>query len=342
MISDDNLGITESGNGIPDILDEARNEVDFWLRLRDGKGYSHGLTSTNSSSVFYQAGTTPIAAWASAANSAMLANCFQIAGLTDLMNTYKDSAIVAYDYASALPDPMLDAKQEIGETGVRGRDLKMMAAAYLYNITGNTDFEDVINSLSAATTNSSAIANYDMNQLWASMAYLKTKQKVHYPDLFNKMKASIINEAKIMEANYVNTRPSRRATDNNTGYFKTIQNVQRSIVAHAITDNKAEKEFFGNAITLEADWGLGRNSLNIIYMTTATTNLASKKSIENAYTSGRNDGTPGLHPGHTPYINTDDWAPAMVMGRPSWMTAKCYPDYSTWPFRVPQHQRGLL
>ena len=37
-IGDDNLQIAESGNGIPDIIDEARNEVDFWLRLRDGKG----------------------------------------------------------------------------------------------------------------------------------------------------------------------------------------------------------------------------------------------------------------------------------------------------------------
>ncbi len=44
-LNDDNLGIAESGNGIPDILDEARNEVDFWLRLRDGDGYSHGLTN---------------------------------------------------------------------------------------------------------------------------------------------------------------------------------------------------------------------------------------------------------------------------------------------------------
>ncbi len=32
-LNDDNLRIAESGNGIPDILDEARNEVDFWLRF---------------------------------------------------------------------------------------------------------------------------------------------------------------------------------------------------------------------------------------------------------------------------------------------------------------------
>ena len=30
-LSEDNLGIRESGNGIPDIIDEARNEVDFFL-----------------------------------------------------------------------------------------------------------------------------------------------------------------------------------------------------------------------------------------------------------------------------------------------------------------------
>lgn len=40
-INDDNAGIAESGNCIPDILDEARYEVDYWLRLRDGKEYGH-------------------------------------------------------------------------------------------------------------------------------------------------------------------------------------------------------------------------------------------------------------------------------------------------------------
>jgi len=330
-LNNDNLGIDESGNGIPDILDEARNEVDFWLRLRDGDGYSHGLTNPTSSNVLYQAGNTPIAAWANAANASMLANCFMLAGLDDLKNTYTDAAITAYNYACGLPDQMLDETQNVGEGTVRGKDLKMTAAAFLYNLTGNTAYEDMVNSLSGATTDTSTIANSNMNQLWASAGYLKTRRTVHYPSLFSRMKASIINEAKNIEANYSNSRPTRRATDNNTGYFKTEQNVQRSIVAHAIADNGSDKDLFENAIVLEADWGLGRNSLNIIYMTTAATNLSGKRSIENAYTSGRDDGTPGLHPGHTPYLNTDDWWAGMVMGKPSWMTSKCYPDYSGWP-----------
>ena len=131
------------------------------------------------------------------------------------------------------------------------------------------------------------------------------------------MKASIIAEAKSVESNNANNRPSRRATDNAPAYFKTSQNVMRCIVAHAVTDSSTDKSTFENAMVLEADWGLGRNSMNRIIMTTACTNLASKRSIENMYTTGRNDGYPGLHPGHTPYLNTDDWD--FLLYLPGWM-----------------------
>lgn len=339
-LNDDDLGIAESGNGIPDILDEARNEVDFWLRLRDGDGYSHGLTNPTGSNVLYQAGNTPIAAWANAANASMLANCFMLAGLDSLKDQYIASAVEAYNYASGLPDPMLNETQECGYATFRGKDLKMTAAAFLYNVTGNTAYENMVNSLSDITSTASTVADSSRNQLYAAAGYLMTRQTVHYPALFNNMKASIIDEAKNREANYISSRPTRRAADDSkqdgdAGYFKTIQNVQRCLVAHAAADSPSDKELFENAIVLEADWGLGRNSMNIIYMTTATTNLASKRSIENAYTSGRDDGSPGLHPGHTPYLNTDNWWTGMIMGKPSWMTEKCYPDFGTnstgWP-----------
>lgn len=332
-ISDDNLGIAESGNGIPDILDEARNEVDFWLRLRDGKAYSHGVTNPNSDNVLYQAGTTAIAAWANAANAAMLSDCFQIAGRTDLMNLYKDSAIVAYNYADTLEDQQLDIKHGIGDCSIRGRDLKMMSASFLYNVTGDTMYEKVINDESVANTGTSEILNTKVNQLWATAGYLMTQRKVNYPGLYRLMKESIIHEAKTMEAELTLIRPSRRATDEKTSYWKNNQNVQRTIIAHALSTNKDEKAFFQNALVLEADWGLGRNPLNMIQMTTSTTSLGNKRSVENIYATGRNDGAPGVHPGLTPYQNTDDWGKnGMIMSRPSWMTAMCYPDYETsWP-----------
>jgi len=331
-ISDDNLGIPESGNGIPDIIDEARNEVDFWLHLRDGQAYGYGLTNPNTGNVFYQAGANALAAWASAANAAMLAEAFRIAGQTVLMNAYRDSAVNAYNYAGGLADQMPDFKQGIGDGIVRGRDLKMTAAAYLYNVTGNTLYENEINAESKVTNATSTIIDVTAyNQLWATAAYLFTNRTVNYPTLCSNMKASIINEAKSSEANYSTSRPSRRSTDNNTGWFHTEQNVQRSILARAIATAQADKDFFKNALILEADWGLGRNPANMIQMTTATTPLSSKRSVDAMYISGQNDGTPGQHPGMTPYFNVADWGGAMVMGNPSWMTAFSYPANSTWP-----------
>jgi len=329
---DDNCNIRESGNGIPDLLDEARNEVDFWLHLRDGKGYSHGLTNPNSNNELYQAGTTTIAAWANAVNSAMLAYCFQLSGHHDLEKNYLDSAVVAFNYAANQPDQMLDRGQDMGSGTVRGKDLKMTAAVFLYNLTGDTKYEDIFYDNCDVKTDNAVINDNTKNQLWGIAAYLSTQRAVNYPALYENIRKSVIYQAHRKEADYINTRPSKRGVDHAESYFHTVQNMHRTIVAHAVTTDAKEKEFFLRAMILEADWGLGRNPLNIIQMTTATTPLEHKRSVVNIYTTGRNDGTPGMHPGHTPYLNIDDWAPSMVMGRPSWMYQQSYPsDVKTWP-----------
>ena len=56
----------------------------------------------------------------------------------DAHEQYRDAAIAAYNDANGLADPMLDETQDVGDTTVRGRDLKMTAAAFLYNVTGST------------------------------------------------------------------------------------------------------------------------------------------------------------------------------------------------------------
>ena len=336
-IGDDDLGISESGNGIPDIIDEARFEVDFFLRIRDGKSYSQGLTCpiSNTNRVIYQAGGNAISAWANALNSSMLAESFRISGHTALMQEYTDSAVAAYTYAKSLADQMLNTLHNFGEGFTRGRDMKMSAAAYLYNLTGDTYYENEMASESNFPNGTSAVVNYqtgqDMNQLYGIAAYLTTPRPVNYPALQNNMRASIILEAKQREANYSTTRPTRRAVAQENGYFVTVQNVQRTILAHAVATDPADIEFFERALYLEADWGLGRNPANIIQMTTASTSLADKKSVQAAYTSGYNDGVPGLHPGHTPYWNIDCWFAGMVMACPTRIAENNYPVYTNWP-----------
>lgn len=327
-LDDDDLRIAESGNTIPDILDEARNEVDFWLNLRYQGGYSHGLTNPDNSNRLYQAGNTAIAAWANALNSAMLAYCFQIAGLTDMKNAYQDSAAIAFQYADNLADPMLDENLE----GIRGHDLKMTAAAYLYNLTGDTGYEDVVRSESMITGPNSAVHQPgSYNQLWGTAAYLLTHQSVHYPELQTDMKAAVITNAKSKESDKTAQRPSRRGRSDDQSYWQTNQDMHRTILAHAVSDNPADQIGFLDAMLLEAGWGLGRNPLNMIQMTTASTELADKRSVENCYTSGRNDGSPGLHPGHTPYLNIDGWGGVMVGSNPQDVLDRFYPDSHLWP-----------
>ena len=332
-ISDDNAGIAESGNGIPDLLDEARYEVDFWLRLRDGKEYGHGLTNPNSKTEFFQAGPSPFAAWANAANAAMLADAFRIAGNQTLADQYTAAAIEAYGVASAAADPLLDKTLDTSGAVFRGRDLKMTAAAYLYNVTGDPAYEDAVKAESVCTSATAEIFNSKRNQLWATAGYLMTPQPVHQQALWDTMKAAILGQAKSMEIARMETRPSRRSTNDDDGYFRTIQNVPLTLVAHALATEAADKALFHKALALEADWGLGRNPANLIEMGVSTTSLEGKRGVKYMYTAGMTDGVPGTTPGQTPYCNLDDWDTSMTMGSPSKLYAGAYPANvkTTWP-----------
>jgi len=332
-LGDDDAGIAESGNGIPDIIDEARYEVDFWLRLRDGTGYGHGLTNPNGNNEIFQAGPTALSAWANAANAAMLADAFRLAGKPDLAKQYEAAAVEAYDVANGSSDPMLDRTMDAGFVTFRGRDLKMMAAAFLYNVTGDQSYEAVVEAESVCARPDSEIQNDNGSQLWATAAYLMTPQTVHFQTLWDNMKASVISQAKSKETSWMDTRPSRRSTDEGAGYFRTIQNVHHTLIAHAVTTEAAERDLFRKALALEADWGLGRNPLNWIEMGTATTPLAARRSVQQMYTQIKGDGIPGVPPGQTPYCNLDDWSSGMTMGRPSALYENGYPaDFpNTWP-----------
>jgi len=327
-IDNDNLGIAESGNGIPDVIDEARNEVDFWLNLRDGEAYCHGITNPDKDRrMMFQAGKTTMAAWANAANAAMLAECFRINNRQDLAEHYRDEAIKAYRFAEQSEDCQLDDVQEIGETVMRGRDFQMMAAAFLFNLTGEPEWEAVVARESVVRSKESPIEMDDeFCQIWGTVAYLFSPHPQQYQDLLANMRASVIARAETENVQFMDQRPSRRSSNRN--YWQTIQNLHLVMIAHAITDDPLIKERNLKSMILEADWGLGRNPGNLVEMT----GLGSR-CIVNCYTSGRNDGTPGLHPGHTPYNNLDPWGTTHIGSMPQWFTERGYPDWikGGWP-----------
>jgi endoglucanase len=207
----------------------------------------------------------------------------------------------------------------------------MLAAAFLYNVTGDTSYEDVIAKESVCTTSTSEIDKKDEYcQYWGTAAYLMCAKQnlhpIHHPELLANMKASVIHEAMTKNAGETEKRPSRRATDDRYGWYESIEEVQALCIAHVFATEQADKDTLLKAMILEADYGLGRNPLNMVQMT-----MLGSRHADDIYTTGRNDGVPGVHPGHTPYMNAIAWGKGF-MADPQWYASKGYPEWKQWPY----------
>ena len=326
-INEDNLGITESGNGIPDIVDEARNEVDFFLSIRDGEAYSQGVTNPSKEwTIMFQAGCTTMAAWANAANCAMLADCFRVMKNDSLQQYYTREAITAFNFASRQENQQLNDGQHIGDGQMKGRDFRQMAAAYLYNATGERKWEDIMAEGSIVKSAESRIWNTrEGYQLWGTAAYLICPHERHYPELYANMKKSVDFEAEQNHVMKSALRPSRRTT--NDSRWQTSENLQLLMLAHYVTTDRLRKAQLEKAMYLDADWCLGRNPSNTVEMTGL-----GERHITDCYTTGRNDGVPGSHPGQTPFNGTETWSRGDG-GDARLLLDRCYPSWDNggWP-----------
>ncbi len=344
-LNEDQLGIRESGNGIPDLLDEARNEVDFFLSIRDGEAYSQGVTNPCADwSVMFQAGCTTMAAWANAANCAMMAEAFRLNQNHSLRQYYTNEAIKAFRFASCQQNQQLDDLQDVGSMQMRGRDFRQMAAAFLYNLTGDEEWEKIFAEESMIKTPKSLLFSkgkhgffgvgvmHEENehlipfcQYWAAAAYLTCPQPRHYVELYQNTKACVIAQAKDYNYGHMALRPSRRAANDNR--WQTSQNLQLVMLAHYIANKELRKQL-EHAMFTEAGWALGRNPGNIVEMTGL-----GERHITDVYSTGRNDGVPGTHPGQTPFNGTETWSPGHNGGDARVILAYCYPDWNNggWP-----------
>ena len=329
-LSEDNLSIRESGNGIPDLLDEARNEVDFFLSIRDGEAYSQGVTNPSADwTVMYQAGCTTMAAWANAANCAMLGEAFRIHGDEELCRYYTAEAIKAFRFAEKQAVSQLDDWQNIGTSSMRGRDFKQMAAAFIYNLTGDTQWEDIMVAESVAKDGVAPLFSKERRnnyyQIWGAAAYLACPQERHYPEYYDNLVKSVNKQADENNVCHMTTRPSRRTA--NDPRWQTSENLQMVLLAHYVADTDQRREQLEQTMYIEAGWGLGRNPSNTVEMTGL-----GERHIIDCYTTGRNDGVPGSHPGQTPFNGTETWSPGNG-GDARIILNRCYPDWYTggWP-----------
>lgn len=162
----DDWNLPESGNGVPDILDEIKWELD-WLRKMinaDGtviikmgsQNFNENISSppsVNTDQRFYGRTCSSAAASASA-NLAYSAKVYGgISGMESYADDLEDDAIKTWDvYKTAYDSGNIDTDCDLGEivAGDADRDADqqkqsaVLAAIYLYDLTGDTKYNDFI------------------------------------------------------------------------------------------------------------------------------------------------------------------------------------------------------
>lgn len=155
----DNIGIPQSGNGTPDVLDEARYELEWMMKMQraDGAVY-HKVTCENFPGyVSPEKETaplivTPVSTTATADFCASMALAYEFYKNidADFANNCLERAERAWSFLEANPDLIFKNPEDIttGDYGdLSDRDERYWAAAQLYRATGNSKYETALSEM---------------------------------------------------------------------------------------------------------------------------------------------------------------------------------------------------
>ncbi|MGB3073870.1 MAG: glycoside hydrolase family 9 protein, partial [Chitinophagales bacterium] len=160
----DDYAIPESGNAIPDLLDELRYELQWLLRMQEDNGSLLSVVGTqnfasasppSADAAFRRYG--PATSSASLTASAIFAlaaiqfNGLNTPAMTAFADTLETAAVNAYNWAIANPNitfynsgTVAAGEQEVDDYGRLVR--KIASACFLYKLTGNTVYRDVFDN----------------------------------------------------------------------------------------------------------------------------------------------------------------------------------------------------
>ena len=160
----DDYNIPESGNGVPDILDEATWGIDHLLRmqLEEGGvltivGEAHASPPSAATGPSYYGPPSTSATLNTCAALAIASGVYRSIGMDRYADTLLSRALLAWEWAGDFPDSLFNnndpaygsltlgaGRQELDEYG---RDMaRLEAACYLFGETGHTSFRDYFDS----------------------------------------------------------------------------------------------------------------------------------------------------------------------------------------------------
>lgn len=337
-LTDNQLGIPESGNGIPDLLDEALWGVQGWEQLQESDGgVRQGVQSNRHPWGFYLPSDDPQPYWTFARDPDTTA---RVAGLfakaARLIASYhparaaqlKQRAIRAWEYA---------------DRNGAGNACKLYGAGELYRLTGQPVYRDEFEKAWHAMGPSGAFSSFAPYQLTVS-DYKKGRRAMadfvqgyaHAPAHSAEILASIrkwftnyaIQAVKTTEVEhaYRNPRPGKYPMD--WGQGTTMSRFVDTVIARIELGglSRAERQLYFDTLSLAADYLLGGNPNGLVYITgLGTRHVEEPLHLDSLVFIKRGKGAiPGI-----PVFGPTEEAPKMPYALPA--IRAFYPDFSLRP-----------
>jgi len=207
----DDSGIPESGNGVPDLLDEVKWELDWLARMQNSDGSLlcvQGLDQASPPSAAkgpsYYGPPTTAASLTGAAAFAYAAKIYSARSEADLRaygNDLATRAKRAWDWATANPSVLYynnDDKKQPGSRGLASGQQEMddaqrlfarfEAAVYLYELTDDVSYKDFVESHYTSIVSSDGPTQWDADKQEALLYYTRL------PNISSQVKSVILSK----------------------------------------------------------------------------------------------------------------------------------------------------
>jgi len=271
----DNMDIPESGNGIPDILDEARYELDWMIQMQDeaSGGVYHKITCLDfpefvmpqeETDTLYLA---PVSTAATADFAAIMAKSTDVYKEIDpvFAQNCLEAAQRAWGYLEGHnnisgyrnPDDILTGEYPDGQD----KDERFWAAAELYKVTQEEKYKIHLEE----TMEKYILQGYG----WAEMgsyglhAYLSMEESLQNPVYVEKIKQMVAEKAdRIMASAEADGYGAAIATYNWGSNLTICSNARQLLFAEELTGNAA----YGECAADQLQYILGENALSYCYV----------------------------------------------------------------------------
>ena len=323
----DNTGIPESGNGTPDVLDEARFELEWMLKMqRNDGGVYHKVTCANFPGyVAPQAETdqliaTPVSTTATADFCGAMALAYEFYKPYDasFANKCLAAAEKAWGFLQSNPNFIFQNPSDIttGEYGDRSdKDERYWAAAQLYRATGDSKYLSALDASGASIgLDWATVGDY------GNIALLTDPKADKSSNAYAKAKAAVLNQAETFAKNSQNSPYGVALTKFEWGSNMTVANAG---IILGLAYNLTGEQKYMDAAEAQTNYLLGTNPLATCFMTGYGT--VSPQNPHHRPSMAAGSAMKGMLVGGVNSNLEDSAAKAYCNGQPA---AKCYIDNS--------------